>query len=536
MFKILISDPLPQQIIEKYRSEDGVEIHLNTKILAEQLKEKISGYDGLVVRSQTRVTADVIAHADRLKIIGRAGAGVDNVDIMAATKNGIIVMNTPGGNTIAATEHTIGLILAALRNIPQANISLSSKKWDRKSYIGKELFEKSVGIVGFGKIGQEVAKRLSAFETRILVYDPIMTTELAERFGVSLVSFEELLNKSDIITIHVPKIPQTSNLFNKKAFNLCKDGVVLVNCARGGIVNEEDLIEALNSCKVSIAANDVFEKEPPENWRIIDHPHCISTPHLGASTEEAQTKVADQILKQMIKYFKAGVAEHAINFISVDENLQAIISPYFELANRLGFLFSSIKETRLNEVSIRFYGDVISLPVEPIVAHLMTGTLQSSEKELAKNVDLINPVNALSLAKEKGIKVEITKRDHPLTSHTNLIECEFNTENTSIFLAGTVYAQNIYRLINFKGYNVDAELSGQLVIVENEDVPGIIGKVGTILGENNINIIQVSSGRESKNRKAANIFNIEGYLSADVKNCLDKIQNIINVFFIEMKN
>ncbi|MFQ5583974.1 MAG: phosphoglycerate dehydrogenase, partial [Calditrichia bacterium] len=496
MFRILIADTLPEKALVRYRNLPDIHIENKAGISADELRQILPEYDGLVVRSRTTVGADILFAAEQLKVIGRAGAGVDNIDIKEATLRGIIVMNTPGGNTIAATEHTIALILAALRNIPQANFSLREGKWNRKAFTGKELFGKTVGIVGFGKIGQEVAKRLAAFEATLLVYDPILTGELADRFGVTLVSFSELLNQSDIITIHAPKIKETLNLFNENTFSQCKDGVILINCARGGIVNEQHLLKALDSGKVGAAALDVFEKEPPQNRELINHPRCICTPHLGASTEEAQSKVAEQILEQMIKYFKTNVADHAVNFISVDEKLQPLIAPYFELAYRIGRLFSKIQQERLGEAVVRFYGEILNYPAEPIASYLMTGALQSGGVDSREQtVEIINPVNALTIAKEKGIKLEISKRDRPLTSHTNLIECEFKTGEDMIQLAATVYVKNIYRLVNFNGYNLDVELSEKLVIIENEDVPGIIGKVGTILAGHKINIGQVSSGR-----------------------------------------
>jgi D-3-phosphoglycerate dehydrogenase len=316
MHKILIADSLPQDILSKYDNSENITVDNKSGISKEELINILPHYDGLVVRSRTKVTADVIAAANNLKVIGRAGAGVDNIDTSEATKRGIIVMNTPGGNTIAATEHTIAMLLAAMRNIPRANMSLLDEKWDRKTYIGRELYEKTIGVLGLGKIGFGVAKRLAAFDSNILVYDPIVSKDIADSIGAKLVELDELLEKSDIITIHAPKITDTIDLINKDRLKKCKDGVVIVNVARGGIINEADLLDALNSGKVSTAALDVYSSEPPTDFELVKHPNVIATPHLGASTKEAQDKVADMILAQMLDYFEKNVARNAVNISS----------------------------------------------------------------------------------------------------------------------------------------------------------------------------------------------------------------------------
>jgi D-3-phosphoglycerate dehydrogenase len=532
MFRILVTDPLPKDILSKYNSVENIEVHNKAGIASEELIGIIREYEGLAVRSRTKVTAEILEHAHRLKVIGRAGAGVDNIDVREATRRGIIVMNTPGGNTIAATEHTIAMMFAALRNIPQAYQSMKQEKWDRKTYMGRELAGKTVGIIGLGKIGREVARRLGSFETSLIGYDPLITTEMAQRLGVQLAEFDELLKNSDIITLHVPKMKETTNLINAKNLNLCKEGTIIINCARGGIINEGDLLASLNSGKIDAAAVDVFENEPPTSWDLIKHPNCIATPHLGASTEEAQIKVADQILQQMIKYIQTHVADHAVNFISVDEALQPLIQPYFELAYRLGIVLSRIREGRISKITIEFFGDIIELPTEPIAAHLMEGALKASPE--AQDVEFINPVNAIPIAREKGVQIEITKSDHPLTSHTNLITCHYKTDKEGIKLSGTVYAKDIFRLKEFKEYIVDADLSGKMIIIENDDVPGIIGNVGTLLGDMNINIGHVSSGRMKEKKLALNIFNVEGKFPDGLKKKIMAIEHIREAILISI--
>ena len=532
MFKILVSDSLPIEILEKYNKIDGIEVIDRIGISMDDLKNEIGAYDGLVVRSRTQVKADILDAATNLKVIGRAGAGVDNIDTEEATKRGIIVMNTPGGNTVAATEHTIAMMLAGLRNIAPANASMLQGKWDRKTYIGNEIYKKTVGIIGLGKIGQEVAKRLAAFDAKLLGYDPIITSETAARLGVKLVDLKGLLEQSDIITIHAPKMPETINMINTESLKLCKDGVMFINCARGGIINEKDLMGALDNGKVGMACIDVFNSEPLEDFSLAQHPKVLATPHLGASTEEAQTKVASQILEQMIEFSQKNVARNAVNFVSVDEELQELIAPFFTLAERIGCVFNQIKQSRLKEISVRYYGNVLDVPVEPITSYLLVGALKSAAKN--KDVANVNPVNALTIAREHGISIEIAKKDTPLTAYTNAIACDFITESGTIHLAGSFVGLNIFHLVEYGGFKLAAELSGQALIVENDNIPGIIGKVGTILGAANVNISHMSSGRDGDEKMALNIFNIQGNIHNDLLGKLEKIDGVNQVFLVKI--
>ena len=536
MYKILIADALPESVLKQFDTFSDIQIDNKAGISKEELAEILPQYEGLVVRSRTKVTSEILAHGKNLKVIGRAGAGVDNIDSKEATRLGIIVMNTPGGNTVAAAEHTIAMIMATMRNIPAAHAAMKEERWDRKKYLGNELFGKTVGIVGLGKIGREVAKRLAAFETKLIGYDPILTRERADRLGIELVGFDELLQRAEIISIHVPKMPQTIDMLNAENLKSLRKDAVLINCARGGIVNEEALLNALEEGQLAAAAVDVFSSEPPTDWRLATHPKVVATPHLGASTEEAQSKVAEQILEQMIEYFRKGVALNAINFISVDEKLQPVIAPYFELASHLGSLFSQIRTGRLQEVSVRFYGTVADLPLDPITSNLMAGALKPSATEgEAHDVDFVNMVNSISIAREKGIEIELTRKENPLNSLNNLVACDFTTDKGVIHLAGTVYANDVYRLVEYGDYAVDADLNESMVIVENKDIPGIIGRVGTLLGESAINISHVSSGRNKVHKKAVNIFNVEGELTTALSDKLRRIPDIDTVLLAETK-
>lgn len=524
MYRILVADSLPAQILQQYQ-KDGFEIDNQSGISREDLIEKLPQYDGLVVRSRTKVTAEVLQAGSKLKVIGRAGAGVDNIDTAEATRRGIIVMNTPGGNTIAATEHTIALLLAMLRNISPAHSSMLEQRWDRKTYLGHEIYGKTIGIVGLGKIGREVAKRLAAFDAKLIGYDPIMTRDVADRLGIELVDLDELLKRSDIISIHAPKMPETIDMLNRDNLATCKPGAVIVNCARGGIINEKALVEALDNGPLAAVAVDVYSSEPPTEWDLAKHPKVLATPHLGASTEEAQTKVAGQVLEQMITYFSEGVALNAVNFISVDPKIQPVVAPFFELGHRIGLMASQLRDGRLKEVSIRFYGEVAALPLKPIASHLMAGALKAKAGSQA-DVDLVNMVNAISVAREKGVELELIQKDSPLANLTNLIACDFKSENGMVHLSGTVYAHGIYRLVEYQDFNVDAEISNKMLIIENEDVPGIIGKIGTLLGEQGINISQMSCGRTKDTRNAVNIFAYEGEISNDLISQLTSISGI----------
>lgn len=535
MFRILVADNLPAAVLDRYQDAEDLMIDNKAGISKEELMEILPQYQGLIVRSRTKVKADVLEHGQNLKIIGRAGAGVDNIDTAEATRRGIIVMNTPGGNTVAATEHTIALMLSMLRNIPRANSSMREGEWNRKAFLGQELYEKTVGVVGLGKIGREVAKRLRGFGVKLLGYDPILTRDMANRIGVELVDLETLFQRADIVTLHVPKMPETTNMVNSESLKLFKDGAIIVNCARGGIINEQDLIAALDSGKIARAAIDVYESEPPENWDLAKHPKVLATPHLGASTEEAQANVAEQILEQIQEYVHKDVALNAVNFVSVDEKIQPIIAPYFQLAHRLGSLYSQIQTERLKEVSIRFYGEAAVLPLEPMASHLMAGALQRKKGEhTGGNVDFLNMVNSMALAREKGVSIELSKKDTPLTSHTNLIACDFITEHGKMHLAGTVYARDLYRLVEFDKFSIDADLSGKLVMVKNNDVPGIIGHVGTILGVDHINIGQVSSGRNKDDKTAMNVFNVEGEFARGLQDNIVAEDQILRVWLIEL--
>ncbi len=527
MYKILVADSLPADILGKYDRSEGINVVNKSGISKEDLLKEIADYDGLVVRSRTKVKAEVLAAAKKLKVIGRAGAGVDNIDTEEATKRGVIVMNTPGGNTIAAAEHTMAMMLAGLRNIAPANALMRRKEWDRKSFVGHEIYQKTVGVIGLGKIGREVAKRLNAFGARVLGYDPILTSEHAARLGIKLVDLEQIYEQADIITLHVPKMKETLNMINKDTLALCKDGVMIVNCARGGIVNESDLAEALENGKVARAAIDVWSSEPPEDFSLAMHPKVLATPHLGASTQEAQVKVADQILAQMVEYFSKNVARNAVNFISVEAEIQDLIAPFFELARRVGSVFNQIKNGRLREISVRYYGRTLEVPVEPITSYLLMGALKSATEN--PDIELVNPVNALTIARERGISIEIAKKDTPLTVHTNAIACDFITDNGTVHLAGSVVGQNIYHLIEFGPFKLSAELGGQMIFIENDNIPGIIGKVGTILGEVNINITHLSSGRDGDPKEALNVFNVVGHLQSDLHTRLEAVPGINRV-------
>ncbi|MBW1678559.1 MAG: phosphoglycerate dehydrogenase, partial [Deltaproteobacteria bacterium] len=364
--KVLVSDNMSELGIDVFRKTEGIEIDVKVGLAPEELKSIIKGYDGLTVRSATRVNREIIDAADRLKVIGRAGTGTDNIDKKAATKRGIVVMNTPGGNTITTGEHTIAMLMALLRNIPQATAAMKAKKWEKKKFMGTEIYNKTLGLIGMGKIGTVVAERARGLQMNVIVYDPFITSTVAERLGVETVSLDELFARADFITVHTPKNKETENLIDKDAFKKMKTGVRVINCARGGIVNEDDLYAAIKSGKVAGAALDVFGEEPPGDNPLLELDEVICTPHLGASTQEAQANVAVAVAEQMADYLLNGTIRNAVNVPSISRELLATLSPYLTLAERMGSFQSQIISGALEEVTIEYSGNIINYELKPI--------------------------------------------------------------------------------------------------------------------------------------------------------------------------
>ncbi len=489
--KVLISDVLGEPGIKMFQEEDGIEVDVKTGLSHEERKKIINDYDALVIRSATKVNEYLINAATKLKVVGRAGIGLDNVDIPAATKKGVIVMNTPGGNVITTAEHTISMMLSLTRNIPRGTSTLKQGKWEKKQLQGKEIYNKVLGVVGFGKIGAIVADRARGLKMTVIVYDPLVTPEIVEKAGFESVSMEDLYRRADYITVHVPKMKETIGLIDKQVFPLMKDGVRIINCARGGIVNEKDLYDAIKSGKVAGAALDVFETEPPGLTPLIELDQVICTPHLGASTLEAQTNVAVAVAAQIIDYLKNGTIINAVNSPAVTGDILEKLGPYLSLARMIGSLQAQIISGAIREVEIEYAGDYKGLDLTPVSKAILKGLLDPVVK------DDVNFVNADIIARERGIKVKETKSVES-EDYINLITVRIDTTETKSTVGGTIYGTKDPRIVRINTFRLEMIPSGHLALIYNIDRPGSIGEIGTTLGKHNINIGRMQVGQEEE--------------------------------------
>ena len=486
--KILVSDPLHEKGIDVLEKTPGFKVEVDTSLTHEELLGIIKNYDALVIRSSTKVTEEVIEAADRLKVIGRAGIGLDNVDIGAASKRGIVVMNTPDGNVITTAEHAVAMLMALSRNIPQAVASMRSRKWEKKLFRGKELFNKTLGVIGIGRIGRIVADRARGMKMNIVAYDPYIPGETIDKMGVEPVSLDGLLARSDCITVHTPFTPETRNLINRECFAKMKRGVLLVNCARGGIVNEHDLYEALQEGMVAGAALDVFEKEPPGDNPLLDLDNVIATPHLGASTDEAQENVAVAVASQIIDYLKRGTVRNAVNVPSVDGEVLVRLRPYLTLAERLGSLLGQITKGGILEVAVDYIGELANYDTVPLTVSLTKGMLTPIVG------DEVNFVNAPLLARERDIKISESKRSEA-EDFTSLITVRMKTTERENTVSGTTFGKQDPRIVRINDFRLEAPLEGHLLLIYNIDTPGTIGAIGTCLGQHRINIATMDVGQ-----------------------------------------
>jgi D-3-phosphoglycerate dehydrogenase / 2-oxoglutarate reductase len=487
---ILISDPLSEDGIYPLRQETELELNIDIKtgLQPEELKAIIANYDVLLVRSQTKVTRDIIEAADNLKLIGRAGVGVDNIDLNAATEKGIIVVNAPDGNTNSAAEHTTAMIFALSRHIPQAFTSLKEGRWDRKKFVGVELKNKTLGVVGFGRIGQEVAHRAKGNRMNVIAYDPFLTAEKAEAAGVAYGSVEDVAKAADFITVHTPLLDSTRHMINEDIFNVMKDGVRIINCARGGIIDEDALYNAIESGKVAGAALDVMEEEPFVGNRLLDLPQVIATPHLGASTIEAQESVAVDVSNDILSYFKVGTVQNPVNMPSVPKEVVAKVEPFFDLGEKIGAFVTNLSDEAINEINIYYSGDVANYDVRPLTNNTVKGVLT---RHLGNHV---NNVNARYLADRNGIKINEQKSTQA-RAFLSSITVEIVTENDKHSVKGTLLNGLGARIVQVDQYVVDVVPEGNLLFIKHTDKPGVIGRVGTSLAEQNVNIATMQVGR-----------------------------------------
>lgn len=523
--KVLVSDKLADEGIEILQKAKGIKVDVNPTLTQEQLKKCIGNYDALIVRSRSKVTREVIERARKLKVIGRAGVGVDNIDVPTATKRGIIVMNTPAGNTVSTAEQTITLLLTLSRNTTRADASVRAGGWERKKFTGVEVYDKVMGIVGLGKIGTEVARRAKAFGMRIIAFDPFIAAEKAEHLEIKLVDFKELLKESDYITVHTPLTDETYHMIGKKEFARMKKGVRIINCARGGIVDEEALYAAIKNGRVAGAALDVFEKEPPKDNPLLKLDCVVTTPHLGASTREAQVKVGVDAAHQVIDALKGKSIRNALNIPSVGPELLVKLTPFISLAEHLGSLLAQITEGRFEQVAIDYKG--IEYDTRPITIALIKGILEPILKET------VNYINASLLAKERGLKVKVSEST-TVENFANLIKITLLTDRMETIVEGTVFGENIARLVRIDDYFMDAVPEGRLLICKNKDLPGVIGKIGTTLGKNKVNIASFQLGRTTKGGIALSVLNLDSSPSSKILDKLKKIKEIVGVKLVEL--
>jgi len=523
MFKILVSDPLSKEGLKILQEVKEFQVDVKTELKPQELKEIIKDYHALIVRSATKVTKEIIEAAHNLKVIGRAGVGLDNVDLEAATQRGIIVMNTPAGNTISTAEHTMSLMLAISRNIPQAHFSVKSGEWKRSKFIGVELYNKTLGIIGLGRIGSEVAKRALSFGMKVLAYDPFLSQQVAESLGVTLVDLKELLKKSDYITIHTPLTEETKHLLSYEEFALIKEGVRIINCARGGIIDELALAEAIKEGKVASAAIDVFEKEPP----TLDNPllkleNVIVSPHLGASTEEAQVNVAIEVAEIVRDALLGKGIRNAANYPSVEAEVYKILKPYIELAEKLGLFSSQLVEGRFQELNLTYGGEIIQYDLSPLTMALIKGILSPILKET------VNFINALTLAKERGISIKEVKSSKE-EEFVTLVQLEIKTDKETRKILGTLAPNKKPRIVKIDDYYVELSPQGQMLVIQNWDRPGLIGNLGTLLGSHKINIAAMTFGRQKPGGMAITVLNVDSPVPVEVIEKMKKIENVLAV-------
>ncbi len=496
MLKVLITDKLAQQGIDLLDSIEGVKPVVKLDISQDQLADIIGDYDGLIIRSGTQVTSKVLANHGKLKAIARAGVGVDNIDIPEATRKGILVMNTPGGNTLSAAEHTVALMLAMSRNVVPACISLKKGNWDRKKYMGNQLNGKTIGVIGLGRIGLAVAKMAMGFNMKVLGYDPFAAPADVEKLGIQVTDeLEKIYKESDYITLHVPRNEQTANMVDAEQFEMMKPAARIINCARGGIINEDALYDALSKQKIAGAAIDVFSQEPPENKRFAELDNCLVTPHLGASTEEAQVEVAVEAAQIIADAIKDGLVKNAINAPSSSGAVAPIVDKYAELAKRIGMVLSRIAPGQIRSIEVQYRGHIAEMTVDTVTTSFAIGLLQ-------QHFDApINMVNVGVLAKERGISIDETKNPESKDVASSFT-AKVVTNKVARTITGTVFSDTLLRIIEIDGFTVEMTPQGAVVIIYNDDKPGVIGSVGTVCGKHKINICTMGVGQKAEERKA----------------------------------
>ncbi|MGG1551742.1 phosphoglycerate dehydrogenase [Paenibacillus ferrarius] len=521
MYKVLVSDPISDMGIQMLYDAADVEVVKQPGLSEDELVAIIGEFDALLVRSQTKVTEKIMNAASKLKVIGRAGVGVDNIDLEAATKRGIIVINAPDGNTIATCELTFAMMMSTARMIPQAYKKTVGGEWDRK-FIGVELRNKTLGILGMGRIGSEVAKRAKVFGMNVIGYDPFLTEERAEKMGVKLGTVNEIAAQADFITVHTPLTPETRHLISKPQFDLMKKGIRIINCARGGIIDEMALIEAIEEGTVAGAAFDVFEVEPPQkDHPFLNNPKVIVTPHLGASTIEAQENVAIDVSEEVLHILRNEPFKNAVNMPPVPANVMNKLQPYFGLGEKIGSMLGQIAQGAVSEIAINYAGELTDVDTSPLTRYIVKGLFQNQ-------LESINIINAMHLAKTRGVNI-VVQQSNASSSFTNLVTVTVKTKQEEKTLAGTLLAGFGERIVRIDQYPVDFAAEGNLLLISHNDKPGIIGRVGTLLGSNNVNIATMQVGRKVIGGSAIMVLTVDKAAPAAVLESLVEQAEIVNV-------
>ncbi len=526
MTKVLVSDSLASQGVELLEHARGIEVIDRPGTSPEELLELIGDVSGLLIRSATKVTADVIARADKLRVIGRAGIGVDNVDVAAATARGIVVVNTPEGNNITTAEHAIALIVSLARHIPQATASMKSGRWEKKKFQGTELFNRVLGVIGAGNIGRIVIARAKGLGLRVVVCDPYLSSDGAARLDVERVTLDQLLARADVITVHVPRTPDTKGLLGREAFAKAKPGVLVVNAARGGIVDEAALYEALESGQVAGAALDVFVEEPPSaDHPLVNHPNVICTPHLGASTEQAQINVSVAVAEQVRDYLLNGVVRNSINVPSISPELMAEMAPCLELAEKIGRFQGQLAHGGIDQVEVEYAGDVADINVAPVTIAVLKGLLESSKAN-------VNMVNASLLAQEMGIKLIESKVSQRVDFASAITVRVKGTVDRLI--EGAIFHGNQPRIVRIDDFMLEAIPDGPTLLLHNHDQAGVVGTVGTILGDEGINISRMQLALVRERSEAAMLVNVDSRPEEHVLERLRDVPHMIAAQLVEL--
>ncbi|MHC5060265.1 MAG: phosphoglycerate dehydrogenase [Planctomycetota bacterium] len=528
MIKILITDKLAQEGIDLLDRIDGVEPVVKTGISAEELCSIIGDYDGLIIRSGTKVTAEVLSNSGKLRGIARAGVGVDNIDVPEATKKGILVMNTPGGNTLSAAEHTMALMLSLSRNVVPACNSLKDGAWDRKKYMGNQLNNKVLGVIGLGRIGMAVCRMALGFNMKVLGFDPVAAPKDADALGIEIIDdLGQIYKEADYISLHVPRNEQTLNMISAEQLKMMKPTARLVNCARGGIINEDDLYDALETGTVAGAALDVYPTEPPENTRFTDIGNCVVTPHLGASTEEAQIEVAVEAAQILADALKGGPVKNALNAPSVGASVPAVVRHYAALAERIGSVLSTIAAGRIKSVRVEYRGAVAEKDVELVTTSFSIGLLQA-------HFDApVNMVNVPILAKERGISIDETK-NADFKDVASSFAATVETDRITRTVRGTVFGENLLRIIEIDGFTVEVTPEGTLLVIFNDDKPGVIGAVGTLCGKHGINISTMGVGQKIDQGRAILAVSLDKQPDKDAVKELGELEFVNEIYVCKL--